>query len=140
MLDELSFRPHLIRAVYQWCSEKRYTPYILARVESEHSTIPPQHINDGRVVLNISSDAVRSLVINDDGVFFTARFLGKTVEVFVAMADVLAVYAREVEKGIFFPDLSGARSTVIPEDQGKAAVKLADKKNGRKMGRNLRII
>lgn len=130
MLEHASIRPYFIRAVYQWCIDEGHTPYILVRW-SEHnpSKVPPRLITDGKIVFNISPQAVRHLVVNADGIFFTARFFGQTTEVQVPLADVLSIYARENQSGISFPPLEQ------PPDKAADAAPAAAAPKGRRVAK-----
>lgn len=122
MLSEPSARPYFIRAVYQWCVDRGHTPYILAHWRAEnYPNIPRRLADNDSIVFNISSPAVRGLVISDDGVCFTGRFLGKIVEVRVPLADVAAVYAWEVKKGFSFPPLTTTPSAPTAAAPGPGA-------------------
>ena len=105
MLDDLSLRPYFIRAVYHWCTDKGYTPYLLVhwREDAVSAAIPKRLVRDEKIVFNISPAAVRHFVIDDSALFFTARFLGKTVEIKIPLTDVISIYAREKQSGISFP-------------------------------------
>ena len=122
MMDDISVRPYFIRAVYQWCVDENHTPYLLANwSDGNTSAVPKRLINGGRIVFNISPHAVRHLVVNGEGVFFTARFIGKTVEVRVPLADVISVYAREKQSGITFPPLAAAASAAAEKSATSAS-------------------
>ena len=111
MLEDASIRPYFIDAVYRWCVEKGYTPHLLANWREDNSSaVPKRLVSGGKIVFNISPEAVRHLVIESDGVYFTARFLGQTVEVNVPLTDVVSVYALEKQSGISFPPLSPAEA------------------------------
>ena len=100
--DEVSMRPHLLRAVYEWCMEKKYTPYLAAESRYPGVKIPPGAADGKILVLNISPDAVRDLTIGDS-VSFTARFRGATCHVILPAGAVVGVYARETGVGFSFP-------------------------------------
>lgn len=106
--DEISMRPHLLRAVYEWCAEKKYTPYLAAEARRPGVKIPPGAADGKIIVLNISPDAVRDLTIGDS-VSFTARFRGATCHVVFPAEAVAGIYARETGAGFSFP-LAGESS------------------------------
>ena len=54
--------------------------------------------------MNINPNAVHKLLINKAGVEFDARFSGASRHVFVPMAAVKAIYAKENGAGMAFPD------------------------------------
>ncbi len=100
-----SSRPYLIRAMVDWISDSGLTPHLLA--DADHPggvNVPPQAVQDGKVVLNISPSAVRDLFIDSDMVSFVARFGGVSRAVSVATPAVMAIYARENGRGMMFSE------------------------------------
>lgn len=115
MLDDITARPYFLRAFYNWCVDVKRTPYLLAAWDADKNPKVPAHLsNAGKIIFNISPAAVRSLTIDKDGVFFTARFLGNTVGVAVPLLDVLAAYAQETGEGLSF-----AASSAKPKPKPK---------------------
>ena len=99
-----SSRPYLIRAIYDWISDSGLTPYLLVNAEAANVTVPSQYIQDGKIILNVSSHAVRGLELTNDWVMFSARFGGVSMEVSVPPSAVLAIYAKENGRGMVFND------------------------------------
>ncbi len=99
--EDVSLRPYLLRAVYEWCMEKRYAPYLAAETDRPGVKIPPGVADGKNIVLNISPDAVRDLTIGG-AVSFTARFRGATCHISVPAAAVTGIYARETGVGFSF--------------------------------------
>ncbi len=99
-----SSRPYLIRALYQWIVDNGVTPYILVDAAFDGVDVPPQYIQDNKIVLNIAPMAVRSLTLGDDEITFNARFSGQPTDIFVPTEAVLAIYARENGQGMMFTD------------------------------------
>jgi stringent starvation protein B len=100
--DSTSTRPYLIRALYEWCTDNGFTPYVAVRVDgSVH--VPREYVKDGEIVLNISYDATSSLQLGNDFIEFKARFGGKSREILVPVGRVIAIYARENGQGMAFP-------------------------------------
>lgn len=130
--DDISLRPYFIRAVYQWCVDRGHTPHLAANWgEGSSPGVPARLVQEGKIVFNISPEAVRHLTVDADGVYFTARFFGKTVEVQVPMADVTAIYAREQMNGIAFPKR--------PAQEGEGAAPRAGRR-GRKAAADIKVI
>ena len=96
-----STRPYLIRAIYEWCTDSGYTPY-LAVVVNQHTRVPNEFVKDGQIVLNISFDATSGLKIANDYVSFAARFGGKARDIAVPIERIAAIYARENGHGMGF--------------------------------------
>jgi stringent starvation protein B len=102
-----SYRPYLLRALYEWISDNGMTPHLLVDATQPGVRVPAHTIKDGKVVLNIAARAVSHLDMDNDSVAFTARFGGVSHAVIVPVSAVLAVYARETGQGMALPDDSG---------------------------------
>ncbi len=98
-----SNRPYLVRALYQWVVDNGLTPHLLVDAREADVSVPRDQVKDGRIVLNISPQAVPDLSIDDDVVRFHARFSGRSMAVRVPVRAVLAVYARENGRGMVLP-------------------------------------
>lgn len=104
MMSMTSNKPYLIRAIYDWIVDNHMTPYIVVDAGFEGVQVPQQHINNGRIILNISPNASRGLHLENDRIVFTARFSGETMQIVVIPAAVLAIYAKENGRGMEFGD------------------------------------
>lgn len=100
-MAETSTKPYMIRALHEWCTDNGYTPHIVARVDS-NTLVPPAHVRDGQITLNIGSLATNRLVLGNDAIEFQARFNGITENLYVPVAAVTAIYARETGAGMGF--------------------------------------
>ncbi len=96
-----STKPYFLRALYEWCTDHGFTPY-LAVVVDERTVVPPEFVKDGQIVLNISFDATSGLKIDNERVSFAARFGGVAREISVPIERVAAIYARENGHGMGF--------------------------------------
>ena len=67
-----STRPYLIRALYDWCSENGFTPYVAVKVDNSVQ-VPREYVQGGEIVLNVSMDATSSLKPGNDFLEFKAR-------------------------------------------------------------------
>ncbi len=112
-----STKPYLVRAIHQWCCDHSYTPY-LAVLADQRAKVPREFVREGRIVLNISYDATGHLKIENDFVSFQARFGGVAREIVVPMSNVLAIYAKENEMGMWFE-----ADAAEPESEKPAEVK-----------------
>ncbi|HDN25901.1 MAG TPA: ClpXP protease specificity-enhancing factor [Thioploca sp.] len=97
-----SMRPYLLRALYDWIVDNGFTPYLLVDAEHEQAEVPRHYVENGQIILNISPTAVQGLTLDNDWVSFSARFSGSAFSVFVPPAAIMAVYAKENGKGMFF--------------------------------------
>jgi stringent starvation protein B len=105
-----STRPYLIRALYEWCVDNGFTPYLLVHVDGR-TRIPPGYAKDGQIVLNVGAGATRNLTLENDWIQFSARFGGVSQEIRVPVERVAAIYARENGEGMQFP----VEETPIPQ-------------------------
>ncbi len=97
-----STRPYLLRALYEWCTDNGFTPYIAVYVD-DTVRVPVEYVKNGEIVLNIGFDATSGLVISNDSVDFKARFAGVARDIHVPIDRVVAIYARENGQGMAFP-------------------------------------
>ena len=100
-MAESSTKPYMIRALHEWCTDNGYTPHVVVRVDA-NTLVPPAHIRDGQITLNIGSLATNRLVLGNDAIEFQARFSGVTENLYVPVAAVTAIYARETGAGMGF--------------------------------------
>jgi stringent starvation protein B len=101
-LDSTSTRPYMIRALYEWCTDNGYTPYVAVLVD-ETVRVPQEYVKNGEIVLNIGFDATSSLKLGNDFIEFKARFAGVAREIFFPVPRVVAIYAKENGQGMVFP-------------------------------------
>lgn len=95
-------RPYMVRALYEWLEDNLLTPYVMVDATQPNVDVPTEHINDGKIVLNIASQATGNLKIENDYISFNARFGGVSRELWVPMSAVLGIYAKENSQGMFF--------------------------------------
>jgi len=100
--DLPSTRPYLIRALYDWCSDNGFTPYVAVKVDASVQ-VPREYVQGGEIVLNISMDATSGLKLGNEFIEFKARFGGQPRDIMVPMERVMAIYARENGQGMAFP-------------------------------------
>src|SRR4051812_4638801 len=110
-MADVSTKPYLIRAIYEWCSDCGFTPYLSVRVD-ERTRVPVEYVKNGEIVLNVSLNATRNLTINNELVQFSARFNGVSREVSIPVDRVQGIFARENGQGAFFTvEAPGALAT-----------------------------
>lgn len=112
-MSAVSTKPYLIRAIYEWCVDQGFTPYLAAMVD-EGTRVPPGTAKDGQIVLNLSPDATHQLDMGNELIEFQARFGGVAHMLRVPVANVIAVYARENGHGMAFE--------VTEDDEPEAAL------------------
>lgn len=100
--DTPSTRPYLIRALYEWCTENGFSPYLAVQVDAS-VRVPMDHVKNGEIVLNISFDATSGMQLGNEFIEFKARFGGVAREIVIPVSNVTAIYARENGQGMAFP-------------------------------------
>jgi stringent starvation protein B len=125
-------KPYLVRAIYEWINDNHMTPYLLVNTDYEGVQVPTEYINDHKIVLNIAPDAVRNFHADNDWISFSARFSGKAMELFIPIIAVQAIYSKENNEGMFFPDEdmppppepSKIDDEVVPPPKSKPSLKV----------------
>ncbi len=111
-----STKPYLVRAIWEWCCDNGFTPYIAVQVDAR-TNVPREFIRDGQIVLNLGPDATNKLQIGNDLIEFQARFGGVARQLSVPVDRVSAIYARENGAGMAFE---------VGEEGGQAAEEAAE--------------
>ena len=100
-MAETSTKPYMLRALHEWCTDNGYTPQIVVQVDA-NTLVPPAHVRDGQITLNIGALATNRLVIGNEAIEFQARFNGVTENIYVPIGAVTAIFARETGAGMGF--------------------------------------
>ncbi len=122
-----SNKPYLIGAFYDWISDNDLTPYIVVDVSVYGVEVPMAYVNDGQIVLNISSSAIGSIVMGETAIEFSARFGGKLEHLVAPYGAIAAIYAKENGAGTSLPiehpeiDEAPAKSSLGVVDNESAA-------------------
>ena len=103
-MKNISNKPYLVRALYEWCADSGLTPYLSVRV-NEHTRVPVEYVKNGEIILNLSQDATRNLTLGNDLIQFSARFNGVSRELSIPMETVNGIFAKESGQGLFFNDV-----------------------------------
>jgi stringent starvation protein B len=98
---EISTKPYLLRALYEWCVDNGYTPHLAVKVDSR-SQVPSEYVRNGEITLNVSPSAVHKLQMGNELIEFSARFAGVARQISVPVPCVYALYARETGHGMTF--------------------------------------
>ena len=117
VFEMTSSRPYLLRAVYEWIADNGLTPQIVVDAQQERVRVPTAYVREGKIVLNVSANAVRGLSLGNEWVEFSARFGGTPFDVAVPVRAVLAIMARENGTGMSFPDPDDDRPPPPPPPQ-----------------------
>lgn len=97
-----SSRPYLLRALYEWIVDNNCTPHLLVAAEYPGARVPAGYAKDGQIVLNVSPSAVRYLEMGNEVLTFEGRFGGVAQSLYIPVAAVQAIYARENGEGMSF--------------------------------------
>lgn len=100
-MSTVSTKPYLLRAIWEWCVDQGFTPY-LATLVDENTRVPPGYARDGQIVLNLSPDATGQLQMENEYISFQGRFGGVAHSLVIPVANVIAIYARENGQGMAF--------------------------------------
>src|SRR5580765_8142599 len=90
-MSEAAAKPYLIRALYEWCGDAGYTPYLAVKVD-EQTRVPTAYVKNGEIVLNLSSNATHKLTMDNQWIQFNARFGGVSHEIAVPMHAVTGIF------------------------------------------------
>jgi stringent starvation protein B len=100
--ETTSTRPYLVRAMYEWCVDNGFTPFLVVSVDSS-VRVPQEFVRDGEIVLNVSAGATNQLTMGNAFIEFKGRFSGVARDIVVPLERVSAIYARENGQGMTFP-------------------------------------
>lgn len=118
-MNEISTKPYLIRAIYDWCTDNGYTPYLSVQVDA-NTRVPMAYVKDGGIILNISMEAVQNLQMGNDDITCNGRFGGVAHKLVVPMTAVTGIFAKESGQGLAFQGvdspLSAPAAIVVPDD------------------------
>jgi stringent starvation protein B len=110
-------KPYLIRAIYEWCVDAGYTPYLSVVVDA-NTRVPMEYVKEGNIVLNLSTSATHGLLIDNQWVRFSARFNGASRQLEIPVTAVAGIFARENGEGLGFDvtaSVAGGEDETPPE-------------------------
>ncbi len=99
-----SKRPYLLRAMHEWMTANDQTPHVVIDAKCPKVVVPNQHVQRGKIILNIGYSATKNLELGDEVISFGARFGGTPFVVTVPVEAVLGIYAKESGQGMIFSD------------------------------------
>ncbi|MDB5959419.1 MAG: ClpXP protease specificity-enhancing factor [Massilia sp.] len=123
-MADISTKPYMLRAIYEWCTDSGFTPYLAVKVDAA-TTVPMEYVKKGEIVLNISFGATSGLKMDNDAVHFHARFGGVSREIYVPVNNVLAIYANENGQGMAFEVTATSNEASAPANADAPAPALA---------------
>jgi len=101
MAEPTPTKPYLLRAIYEWCVDNGYTPYVSVVVD-ERTRVPMEFVRDGEIVLNLGPLATSKLHMGNELIQCSARFSGAARELSIPVGSVAAIYAKENGQGMSF--------------------------------------
>ena len=134
-------KPYFMRAIYEWCTDNGFTPYLAVKVYGA-VRVPMEFVRNGEIVLNISFGATSGLKMDNHTVTFNARFGGISRELSIPIENVQAIYASENGQGMAFEmevadeDVTALleEDTIVTADVAKPGIGLAVVSNTMKEG------
>ena len=117
MSELTSTKPYMIRAIHEWCVDNQLTPHLLVEVSAQ-TKVPMAYVKDGEIVLNLNYSATKDLQFTNEAVTFSARFSGVSNNLYVPIAAVKGIFARENGQGMFF-EVQSEDEDVVKEIKNK---------------------
>jgi stringent starvation protein B len=108
-VKEIPTKPYLLRALFEWCVDNGYTPYLYVSVDA-NTQVPAEYVKEGQIVLNIGPHAVHKLQMGNELIEFTARFGGVPRQISIPVGNVQALRTYETGRGYSF-EAEDARPT-----------------------------
>ena len=102
-MPEISTKPYMLRAIYEWCTDSGFTPYLAVKVDAA-TTVPMEYVK-----------------MDNEAIQFKARFGGVSREIYVPVHNVLAIYANENGQGMAFEVTAPAADGHAPGSGALAA-------------------
>ena len=134
-MKQHSTKPYLVRAIYEWAVDNGHTPHLMVYADKDGVVVPRQHVNDGKIVLNVDPGAIKDLSMENRYIFFSAAFGGQHMNIEVPVSAVGAIYARETGEGLSFEEEDTA-----PEDTAEKAEKAAKPETPSKKTSHLKLV
>lgn len=126
-------RSYFLRAFHEWLEDNDFTAYLMIDATHPDLVAPLQYAQDGRLVLAASYRATNGLLIDNDSVSFAARFGGVSEDLWIPMAAVMGIYAKEnPEHALFFDpqEYADMANTVTDDDDESVSKPSTSEKKG----------
>ncbi|HEX8964360.1 MAG TPA: ClpXP protease specificity-enhancing factor [Rhodocyclaceae bacterium] len=108
-------KPYLVRAIYEWCIDQGFVPYLTVAVD-DRTRVPREYVKDGQITLNVGPEASHQLMMGNEEITFQARFNGAAFPVVVPVNAVAAIFARENGMGMSFEVTASAAPAAEQEE------------------------
>ena len=87
----------------------------------DYTLVPKNYVKDGKIVLNISVDAVKNLHIGNEDVSCSGRFGGAAHQIMVPINTVIGIFAKENGQGLVFQGQDSAPTMSIATESNADA-------------------
>jgi len=95
-------KSYISKATYEWIIDHSFTPYILVDSEYDGVSVPKDSIDDdGKILLDLSTNAIQNLFFSDTRITFDATFAGDFMNIVIPIESVLEIFANETEQGMY---------------------------------------
>ncbi len=112
-MSGISTKPYLLRAIYEWCTDNGFTPYVSVKVNGAVQ-VPMEFVRKGEIVLNIAFSATSGLKMDNDAVSFKARFGGVSRDLYIPVRNIQAIFSSENGQGMVFDDVEDTLDSDAP--------------------------
>jgi stringent starvation protein B len=99
-------RSYLLESCYRWIEDHQLTPYVLVDASIHGVVVPESFIQDGKIVLNMSFEAIEDLSWEHETISFIASFSDQPFDITIPNSAVLALYAKESGVGMFVNEVN----------------------------------
>ena len=113
-----SKKPYIMRAIYEWIADNGHQPYIMVDTTVEGVHVPSDYIDNGRIVLNVSANAVQDLKIGNQLITFQASFSSVIHMIEFPVKSVLAMTSYESGESTRFDYLEDDDDASSPDEGG----------------------
>ncbi len=124
-MPEISTKPYLLRAIYEWCTDNGLTPHLSVKVTGGVQ-VPMEYVRKGEIVFNVSFGATSSLKMDNEAITFKARFNGASRDIYIPVANVQAIFASENGQGMVFDPVLEIAEDEIAGQEASALQSVTD--------------
>lgn len=98
--NQIPFKHYLIEAALKCIEDAELTPYLVCDTKQDAVVLPSYLSKDPTLTLSLSRFAIRNFALSEQGLGFTATFSGSPFQIFLPLAAIIAVYAKETGHGL----------------------------------------
>jgi stringent starvation protein B len=109
-MPEISTKPYMLRAIYEWCTDSGYTPYLAVKVDAG-TTVPMEYVKNSENLHKKTICCTTRVKIYKHTNPIHPPFGGVSREIFVPVNNVMAIYANENGQGMAFEPILGSAGT-----------------------------